>query len=66
MGGGEIKVGPNFVLGSRYAKRAIKKVLDANSKKIFPLTCTAFIRHKTNGRKLKVVIINKALILFQP
>lgn len=34
-GGGEIKVGPNFVLGSRYAKRAIKKVLDANSKRYF-------------------------------
>lgn len=34
-GGGEIKVGPNFVLGGRYAKRAIKKVLDAISKRYF-------------------------------
>lgn len=34
--------------------------------KIFPSTFTALIRHKTNVRKLKVVIINKALILFQP
>lgn len=34
-GSGEIKVGLNFVLGSRYVKCVIKKVLDVNLKRYF-------------------------------